>query len=70
LNVVLTILRSFVLTLLCVFAAVFLFFLATIVWGVWWQLLTLSVVVFVALLPLTLVGWIVCLVGWYWPRRT
>jgi hypothetical protein len=67
--VILTIARSFVATLACVFAAVFLFFLSGVVWAVWWQLFTLSVLVFIALLPLTLVGWLVALVGWYWPRK-
>ena len=60
--------RSLVATLACVFAAIFLFFLTSVVWSVWWQLITLSVLVFVVVLPLTLVGWFVALVGWYWPR--
>lgn len=67
-NTLLTIARSLVATLACVFTAIFLFFLTTVVWSVWWQLITLSVLIFVVVLPLTLVGWFVAVVAWYWPK--
>lgn len=62
-NTLLTAARSFAVTMVLAWAVIFLIFLTAVVKTVWWQLFTISLVVFVALLPLTVTGWFVAFVA-------